>query len=222
MKAKRGRRITRLEAFSDGVFAFSATLLVVSLEVPRTFPELLADLKGFGGFALSFAALILIWSVHNGFFRRFDLEDNVTIALNGLLLFVVLFYVYPLKFMATGIMAGFFGAADGGIRSSITGPAELGQLFVLYGAGFMAIFLCMMLLYRRALALRVPLELDEQEIFEARFFSRHYGLYALVGLLSVLAALSGVGLRYGAPGWVYFLIGPLTFTHARISYRGRE
>jgi uncharacterized membrane protein len=72
---ERGRAISRLEAFSDAVFAFSATLLVVSLEVPRTYPELAAGLKGFVAFGLSFAALILIWAVHNGFFRRYGLSS---------------------------------------------------------------------------------------------------------------------------------------------------
>ena len=100
---------TRLEALSDGVFAFAATLLVVSLQVPETFDALLTDLSGFGAFAVSFGALLLIWAVHNAFFKRYGLEDAWIQVLNGWLLFVVLFYVFPLKFVSAGVSAFVFG-----------------------------------------------------------------------------------------------------------------
>jgi uncharacterized membrane protein len=66
----RGGEITRLEAFTDAVFAFAVTLLVVSLEVPRTFDELLLAIKGFVGFALCFTILVQVWYYHYKFSRH--------------------------------------------------------------------------------------------------------------------------------------------------------
>jgi protein-S-isoprenylcysteine O-methyltransferase Ste14 len=48
--------VSRIEALSDGVIAFAITLLVVSLEVPRTFDELLVTMRGF----LAFAAAVFV------------------------------------------------------------------------------------------------------------------------------------------------------------------
>lgn len=93
----RVKEVSRIEAFSDAVFALSATLLVVSLEVPDNFAELVNGLYGFIAFAFSFAMLIFIWAQHNSFFRKYNLQDGVTIFWNSILLFVILFYVYPLK-----------------------------------------------------------------------------------------------------------------------------
>src|SRR5262249_22278558 len=112
----RERPITRLESFSDGVFAISATLLVVSLEVPHSFAELEHSLSGFIAFALSFTMLVHIWAVHNGFFRRFGEQDGWTVTLNAALLFVVLFYVYPLKYLALVLVQGFGGWRPGDTR----------------------------------------------------------------------------------------------------------
>ena len=97
----RSGEITRLEAFCDVVFGFALTLLVVSLEVPRNYAELMAAMRGFVPFAVCFAQLVMIWRAHYIFSRRYGLEDRYIVFLNVVLLFVVLFYVYPLKFVFT-------------------------------------------------------------------------------------------------------------------------
>jgi uncharacterized membrane protein len=43
----RGTSMSRIDAFSDVVFGFAITLLVVSLEIPHTFEELHRSLRGF-------------------------------------------------------------------------------------------------------------------------------------------------------------------------------
>jgi uncharacterized membrane protein len=79
------------------VFAFAVTLLIVSLEVPKSFEELIVTMRGFVAFGICFFLLMLIWHEQNIFFRRYGLHDTITITLNAILIFLVLFYVYPLK-----------------------------------------------------------------------------------------------------------------------------
>ena len=86
----RSHEITRIEGLSDAVFGFAITLLVVSLEVPKTFSELLEAMRGFGAFAICFTLLFTVWYNQYKFFRRYGLRDTVTVVLNGALLFVVL------------------------------------------------------------------------------------------------------------------------------------
>lgn len=201
----------RVEAFSDAVFAFAATLLVVSLEVPATVAELERVLLGFVPFTLSFGALVLIWSVHRAFFRRFPLADRTTVALNACLLFVVLFYVYPLKFLARGIATMFFGNAVGGGRISTF--EELAKLFSWYGAGFAALFLMVAALYRHGARCAPALGLGERERREAHFLARHYAIFVGIGLVSMALAMADVGVRVALPGWIYGLLGPLCAAH---------
>src|SRR4026208_808418 len=105
MAGGRRHEIPRLEGFSDAVFGFALTLLVVSLEVPRSYEELIDVMSGFLSFACCFALLPWLWCEHNTFFRRYGLQDGVTVVINGGLLFTVLFYVYPLKFMFDSMFA---------------------------------------------------------------------------------------------------------------------
>ena len=59
-----GREVSRIEGFSDAVFGFALTLLVVSLEVPMSFNGLKVILTGFLPFGLTFALVCWIWYEH--------------------------------------------------------------------------------------------------------------------------------------------------------------
>ena len=217
MIAAREHESTRIEAFTDAMFAFAATLLVVSLEVPRDFSELQHNLRGFVPFALSFSALYFIWVAHTNVFRRYALGDTYTLIVNGILLFTVLFYVYPLKFVATVIVAMFGGNSDIVLHGD-----QVGTLFIIYGIGWTMVFFMIALLYRHAYKARTSLHIDPIAAYDAHTHSFHYMGFAAVGVLSVLLAWLGIGVRYGVPGFAYALVGPLSAINGSNRRKKRE
>lgn len=207
----RGGEITRLEGFTDAVFAFAVTLLVVSLEVPKSFHELLDVMRGFIAFGVCFSLLALTWFNHCRFFRRYGLQDSWSTFLNCVLLFFVLFYVYPLKFL-------FFMMFGGGGKID---AQDARTLFVIYGAGYAAVFLTFALLYWHAWRKREELGLNEIERLRTRrSLTDHLGM-AAIGLCSVLLALILPARLVGLAGWFYFSIG-IYFTVAGTIYGKRE
>jgi uncharacterized membrane protein len=203
----RGGEITRLETFTDAVFAFAVTLLVVSLEVPRTFAELAGTMKGFVAFGICFAILTWVWYCHYLFSRRFGLQTVWVISLNSLLIFVVLFYVYPLKFLFTLVVGEIAGTVPQDVLNGMIGDAQIPQLFVVYCLGYIAVFAILGLLNLHAYRLREPLGLDEYETLAAGYAVRtHFG-YASVGVLVMLVALVLPRSRAGIAGALFFLNG---------------
>ena len=92
----------RLEAFSDGVFGFAITLLVLGVEVPslRTVNDaelrvaLLQALSQLVPYITSFATIGIIWLNHHAMFDSVDRVEHRTLMLNLLLLLVVTFIPY--------------------------------------------------------------------------------------------------------------------------------
>jgi uncharacterized membrane protein len=213
----RGREVTRLESFSDAVFGFALTLLVVSLDVPKSFNDLVTTMRGFPAFALCFLLLALIWNAHYKFCRRYGLDDGTARLLTCVMLFLVLFYVYPLKFLfnlsITGLLLG------AGPPVSMTG-SQLSTLLVIYGLGFAAVYGAMTLLYLHAWRLRDALELNELERFDTRYLILRLLTLAAVGVIA--AILAPIPAVRDWSSLIYLLLFPILRISRVIHRRRRE
>ena len=214
----RENEITRVEAFSDGMIAFAATLLVVSMDAPSSYDDLVRNLYGFIPFALSFIALFYIWFVHTILFRRYPLKDKGSIFINGILLFTVLFYVQPLRFLASSFVSLF---SRSGLAAVSTWD-QLQNLFIIYGLGWILIFALFAWLYHRAWSTRESLGLTPVESYDAITYSRHYLAFVAAGVVSIIVALTKVGLGFGLPGVAYATIGLFAWLNQRNREPGRK
>lgn len=216
----RGRQVSRIEGFSDAVFGFALTLLVVSLEVPATFADLRQTLVGFPAFAVTFAVVCWIWYEHYAFFRKFAMEDGLTVFLNSALLFVVMFYVYPLKFVFTRLIGGMLGVGPRIADGMTAGDASL--LMIAYSAGFVAVFTVFTLFHWNAWRQRDALALTTLESFDARAGMRAHLLNVAIGVFSIMiAAILPIQYLWLA-GVIFFLLGPVQATNGHLNGRARK
>jgi uncharacterized membrane protein len=207
---ERSHEISRIEGFSDAVFAFAVTLMVVSLEVPHNYGELMHAMRGFFAFAACFASLFIIWYYQHLFFRRYGLQDGYTLLLNAVLLFVVLFYVYPLKFLFSLLFEQIMGnrAAFEEAFAGSLGMSDVSMLMVVYSLGYLAVFTVFALLQRHAFNKRKELELSEMECYVTRMGMFSYLISVGFAVLSIVIALSGIPDAPFYSGIVYALMGP--------------
>jgi len=224
----RSHEISRIEGLSDAVFAFAVTLLVVSLEVPKTFDELMEVMHGFGAFAICFALLFVVWFNQYKFFRRYGLQDTLTMLLNAVLLFVVLFYVYPLKFVFTFLINIFTGhraevrLPNGVMGSMVESDHQVATLMIIFGIGYLAVFGVFALLYRHAYQRRSQLELNELEVFDTRTDIRASLLNVGIAAVSIIIAVAGGGRRAGLSGVTYMMTPVVMTIHGTLNGRRRK
>jgi uncharacterized membrane protein len=100
----------RVESFSDGVFGFAITLLVVTIAEPGDYRHLAQNLgqhwPSLAAYVVSFAIIGIMWLNHHSVFSHFEKVDRNLIYLNLLLLMTVAFLPYPTGVLGQALARG--------------------------------------------------------------------------------------------------------------------
>src|SRR5215472_3201786 len=101
---------TRVEAFSDGVFAIAITLLVLTVAQPRTYSDLAHELAtqwpSLAAYIVSFAVIGIMWINHHSVFMHLEHVDRGVLYLNLLLLMTIAFLPYPTGILGQALAKG--------------------------------------------------------------------------------------------------------------------
>jgi uncharacterized membrane protein len=113
------KETSRVEAFSDGVFAIAITLLVLDLKVPPPSSEsLLAGLAAewpvFIAYLISFSFILIMWMNHHWMFQHIEHVDGMFLLLNGLLLLGITVVPFP-----TNLVAQYVLSADQSVATAV-------------------------------------------------------------------------------------------------------
>ena len=173
------RPTSRLEAFSDGVFAIAITLLVLEISVPAGSEDdllgaILDQWPSYLAYLVSFATIGVAWLKHTVITDLMPHTDQTFLRLNLALLLLVSFLPYPTRLLAENLEAN-----DGAERVAV----------VFYGAVLLLISLLLGALWRYALAERlVDPTLDRAEAREmTTLLTPSLGFYAVALLVALIA-----------------------------------
>jgi uncharacterized membrane protein len=168
----------RIEAFSDGVFAIAATLLVLEIHVPEPGAEgglghaLLDEWPAYASYVVSFAVIGIIWVNHHSVFDHLRHVDRTLLFLNLLLLLWVALLPFPTNLLATYMH-------EGGADERIAGVVYTGTM-ALMGLSFGALW---------RYAVRRGLLGDGLSDEEIRTRTRNFTIGGPIYLVAMLVAL---------------------------------
>ncbi|HEY5231177.1 MAG TPA: TMEM175 family protein, partial [Galbitalea sp.] len=101
---------SRLEAFSDGVFAIAITLLIFDIKTPTDTAHLLTSLlnlwPSYLAYVISFLLIGLLWANHHVMFEHIIQSDRLLMFVNTLLLMVVAFIPFTSSVLASAFRNG--------------------------------------------------------------------------------------------------------------------
>lgn len=225
----RGKEPGRLENFSDAIFALAITLLLISTSPPTNFEQVKRFAYELLPFLVCITLIMLIWHEHFQFYLRYGLRNSRMLVLNTLFLAIVLFYVYPLKFLTKIIILFPVGylLGDQALLTDLKNmirAQDMGQLMIIYGFGATLVFLVLMQMYRYALSKADELGLSELEKFDTQTSIRTNLLMALVPMISVVFSVIFINSWLAGPvaGFIYFLYTPIMFAHGKLSDKKRK
>ena len=189
-------RTSRLEAFSDGVFAIAATLLVLELRVPAESTDLGGALlrlwPAYAAYLVSFLTIGIIWVNHHTLLEHCKRVDRRFLYLNLLLLIAVGIVPFPTALVGQYILSE---------HSATAALVVYGLGAVLIAIAFSGVFFYathdQRLMGRAAAARRVR---DEGRLFPIGLAAYTLGIaLAFVAPLASLAVYGATALFYALP-----------------------
>lgn len=176
-------------------------LLITGSAPPESLDDLRAALPNLPASAAAFVLIVLFWSAHRAYGRLAPVRDGLSVLLSLAIVFTVLVYVLPLRFL----MQSMFGWITGGWlpgRDVIGGFDDLATLYQIYGAGFALLTTLYAILFARCLkAASSPADRAD-----ARSWRDSWIICAATGVVSVLLALLPLQPAPWLPPTTYCLI----------------
>ncbi|MEM9601077.1 MAG: hypothetical protein AAF926_08645, partial [Pseudomonadota bacterium] len=179
------------------------------VDAPTTYPELIRFLIYVIPAGACFAILLQVWNAHYTFFRRYGVKDLKVIFYNAVLIFLVLYMAYPLRFVFDSLFAWIIGTSTGdlsryveiGVMDFETSGNILAVFAIIYGA--ICVNLAMM--YRYIRTKKAALDLNAYEIVRTNRDHVYWWLSAL--LCFVVAAIAWFTPLNGFAGFFLSLNG---------------
>ncbi len=178
----RGTNPSRLDNLTDAVFGIAITLLIFNLSNPNSFSDLLTFTKTLPAFLISISFIVLIWREHLQFSEIYTLHEGRLTVLNTIFIALIIFYVYPLRFL-TLFLTNFFFQTD--IHISIQND-QVPYLMIYYGFIAFALYFVLFLFYHRAYAISKELALNSYEQFYTKAHKQRLAIMFAVPVLSIL------------------------------------
>lgn len=196
----RGRAVTRIENLSDIVFALALGMLISGVDAPRDLTELNAFLINIIPTAAGFAVLMSVWHAHYTFFRRYGVADKTIISYNAILIFIILFMAYPLRFAFDSlfgvIITSLTGDFSRNMELGVVSFAHSGKLVGYFALSYTVVLSLLALMQGHVITRKDQLELNPYELAKTRqlrFARWGHALVALcVGILALFSPLYSI------------------------------
>jgi uncharacterized membrane protein len=202
----------RLDAFVDAAFAFSVTLLIIATaQPPVNLDDLRAALGRIPASAFAFMLIMVFWIGHRAFGKLTARRDFTVTVLSLAIVFTVLVYVYPLRLLTESALYWMSGGRLPGV-GIVSSFEELGELYVVYGAGFALLAGLYAALFGHGARRAAQLGIVGKSLDEARSFTAIWVILVIVGATSaLLAAFGPLRAAPWLPGFTYGAI-PILIT----------
>ncbi len=174
----------RLDAFVDGAFAFSATLLAIgAAPAMESFDDVITRFSHVPAFGLSMLVIMSFWWAHRQLGNLVVHDDVISNAISIFIMFLVMIFVFPLGFLMESFL---HWLSDGLLPGRGLNASEMTTIYLLFGAGYGLMSAAYALLYWHVLNSRVSLRVPNLLIPATKLRFKNWLLCIITAIISII------------------------------------